>query len=902
MLDYGVSFARAVTDHAELVGEVNGRVSTRSGEPFPGTESRGALTVGGRYTRGAYRLDAGFFWGLTPTSPTVGFTAGDDRRVQGLRRSMRKRQSNPRVPVLSSRVPVRSGGCRGQSGQAARDAAPADPPPAIGSTLTAETLADLPLGDNIYAALETTQPEVIADRFNSGGLNAGEAARVGGFLESSTRTVFRIGEIDVSDPAGSGSPLMFPELLFWRRVDVATGLMPADLNTLGLATTLEPRLPTGRWTTTLQGSGSGGSLAGSTPSGPVPPIARLDGWAHGSALVTGPMTNRTGIVAGGTWTQASEIVRGSSPTSDSDLASAFVNLVYTPAPATEWRTLGWAQQSTVPFTYRRLFQPAASVQDDPGGSTRDTSGHVQSTWERRTPGRLAWRVLGGVTERSRASDTGTISSVTADRLTDGPIPSIIAATGDATARRWTLAGRVVPAARSPRHATELGLNVDRASVTTSDQFSGSVRELVDGTPARVWAFTHPAMDSHRHATTIAAFASDRTTFSPSLILDTALRFESISGAAEGAATGVTWHTWLPSAFLRWEFAEGARVSLVAGYRRSANQLNLDLLTVGDPAAPTAIVSVASPVAPVVDLVGPGTGGDPAFSRIDEELKRPTTDEYTIGIESRRQGWPRLSLTGIARREANMIALVDTGVPVTSYSTIGIPDVGLDVDSGVNTQVLTVYNRTPSTFGRNQYLLTNPDQQAATAYALKLTVEGSTDRLFLLLGATASMATGSAGNRGYGPLENDQDAVGEQFTNPNAATFARGRLFTDRAFTIKWTTVYRFPWDIRVGAIARYQDGQPFARLVVVPGLNQGAEAVRAYENGLTRFTFTGSLDLRLQKGFAVGKSRIDGIVDLYNLATRSNEVEEYVVTGPDFRAPTAIEPPRSIHLGVRLTF
>jgi hypothetical protein len=519
-------------------------------------------------------------------------------------------------------------------------------------------------------------------------------------------------------------------------------------------------------------------------------------------------------------------------------------------------------------------------------------------------------VLGGVTARSRISDSGPVSSVTVDRLLDGPIPSIVSATGDATTGRWTLGGRVAPAAsRASRHLTEVGVNVDYARVTTSDQFRGSIGELVDSVPGRVWAFTHPETESRRHATTVAAFASDRMSLSSALTLDAAIRFESITGTADGATTGVSWQTWLPSGVLRWEFADRAHVTLVAGYRRSANQLNLDLLSFGDPAAPTAVVTrwLAGPLAApvlgsVVDLVGPGTGGDPAFSRIDPDLKRPYTDEYVVGIESRRRGWLRLSLTGIARRETNLIGALDVGVPIASYSTVGIPDPGLDFNSSADDQILTMYNRLPSTFGRNRYLLTNPGQQAATAYALKLTAEGSTDRLFLLFGATASTATGSAGNRGYGPLENDQDAAGDQFTDPNAATFARGRLFSDRAFTIKWTTVYRFPGDIHFGAIARYQDGQPFARLVIAPGLNQGAEAIRAYPNGLNRFTYTGTLDLRVQKGFTVGKTRMDAIVDFYNLATRSNEVEEYVVTGPAFRTPTAIEPPHSVHLGLRVTF
>jgi hypothetical protein len=776
-------------------------------------------------------------------------------------------------------------------------------PLAVGSALTAPTIADLPLGENIYSALETMESEVIADRFNNGGLNAGEGARVGGFLGSWSQTMFRIGDVEISDPAGSGAPLLFPEILFWQQVDVATGLMPIDVNTPGLATTFEPRRPTNGWTTAASVLGSGGGLASSSPTGPAPPIARLHDWGHGAVVTSGPLSDRLGIVAGGTWTSGSKFTRSLIPAARSDVESGFLHLVYAPSPGVESRTLGWVQRTHVPFEYRQLFQPDAV--------TADTSMHVQSTWERRAAGGLKWRVLGGVTTRSRVNETGQPSSLTADRLVDGPIASIVAATSDSTTARWTVGARLAkPLSRGAvRHDTELGVNIDRATVRAKDQFTGSIGELVDSVPARVWAFTHPDHESHRRATTLAAFAGDRMSLSPTLTLDAGIRFESIAGGARGAATNVAWNTWLPHAIIHWEFAENAHVTLVGGYQRSANRLNLDLLSFGDPAGSTAVVTrwlaapFAAPIlAAIVDRVGPGTGGDPDFSRLDPDLKRPHTDEFVLGLESLRRGWLRLGLMGIARRETNLIGALDVGVPIASYSTIGIPDPGHDFVGAEDDQILTAYSRLPSSYGRNQYLLTNPAQPTATAYALKLSAEGTTNRWFMLFGATASAAEGSAGNRGYGPLENDQDAAGEQFTNPNAGTFARGRLFSDRAFTIKWTTVYRFPRDLRVGAIARYQDGQPFARLVIAPGLNQGPEAVRAYPNGGNRFTFTGTLDIRVQKGFTVGKARVDGIVDFYNLATRSNEVEEYVVTGPDFRTPTFIEPPHSVHVGVRLMF
>ena len=76
VLVYGLSFARAVTNRTEIVGEVNGRASVRSGTAAVGTESRGRLKLGGRFTQGPIRFDAAMFFGLNAVDPTAGFTAG----------------------------------------------------------------------------------------------------------------------------------------------------------------------------------------------------------------------------------------------------------------------------------------------------------------------------------------------------------------------------------------------------------------------------------------------------------------------------------------------------------------------------------------------------------------------------------------------------------------------------------------------------------------------------------------------------------------------------------------------------------------------------------------------------------------------------------------------------------
>jgi hypothetical protein len=76
VITYGVSLARALTQAAEVVGEVNGRFDTRDDEPDrPGT-SRGAVRLGARYTVGGWRGDAALVVGLTGRDPGIGFAAG----------------------------------------------------------------------------------------------------------------------------------------------------------------------------------------------------------------------------------------------------------------------------------------------------------------------------------------------------------------------------------------------------------------------------------------------------------------------------------------------------------------------------------------------------------------------------------------------------------------------------------------------------------------------------------------------------------------------------------------------------------------------------------------------------------------------------------------------------------
>ena len=59
---------------------------------------------------------------------------------------------------------------------------------------------------------------------------------------------------------------------------------------------------------------------------------------------------------------------------------------------------------------------------------------------------------------------------------------------------------------------------------------------------------------------------------------------------------------------------------------------------------------------------------------------------------------------------------------------------------------------------------------------------------------------------------------------------------------------------------------------------------------------------RAEKTFAVGRTQLSAVFEVFNLLDNTNEVEEDEVTGPDYRTMTALQPPRTFRAGLRLGF
>ncbi len=798
-----------------------------------------------------------------------------------------------------------------------------EPPAEVVTRFEQASLArDLPSSRSVWSLLETAEPMAIADRISGAGLTLGEPARFSMRGASWTQNRILLDGAEITDPLFGGTSLLAPDPELVETIEATSALAPVEQPTPGVTLALRLREPAASWQGTAQAYGLPSGLQ-SQPTGGTPSIARFGSLADASAFAGGPIGSRLRALASGRFARVTRYERAETAAQQTRLGSGLVRLVYTPRDGDQLSGLAAGEVADRPSSERTSFtaQPLQGHADALGTTLRWSHAGV----------RPVSAFVGYWTARNRPNPVESRGTA-AERLEDGPVPYLVRPSESrrsllsAGARMTLPAGSLGPVS----HAPSFGLSLVRASAREAAGAPLSIPETVAGVAARVWDYSW-AGDSRRHTLELAAWASDRLAWGERLAVEPGLRLERTSGGAAGAVQDASWTTLVPRITARLLLTSAGQVALFGGWGEYRERLLLEQLAFGDPNAPSASVYRwldadadarfdESERGPLVARVGPGAP-EGRLSAIDAGLHAPRLRELVAGIEAAPgRGW-RLRLIGTDRRESDLIESANLGVPTSDYSVRFLPDPGGDIQGTEDDQLLPVFDRDPASPGQDRYLLTNVPAHHTRHQSLELRAEKALGRRFALLGgASASRTEIEGANRGFRAEENDQGIVGELYDEPNADVYARGRSFFDRAFTIKLAGVWRAPGDWRIAAVARYQDGQPFGRLVVVPDLSQGAEAVPATARGQTgplgatdplgrpltaeghRFTYTLTVDLRLEKGLRLGARRLALLVEAFNLLDTRSEVEEDPVWGPSFRQPTAAQPPRAIRLGARLEF
>ena len=290
---------------------------------------------------------------------------------------------------------------------------------------------------------------------------------------------------------------------------------------------------------------------------------------------------------------------------------------------------------------------------------------------------------------------------------------------------------------------------------------------------------------------------------------------------------------------------------------------------------------------------------PGSVSVDPNLAMPTMRQVIVGFRTKVLG-VGIHATAYARRDRNLIetALNPQGSEIARVRNI--PDPSGDIVGPSDDQLLPIVEESLRSFTQSQFLLTNPADHDALGEGAELGFETNAKHVHWGLLGAAFRDSGRGGNRSLRVGENDFGVVGESFDRTNADTYGYGRLFFDRAYSLRMYLTANDVKGFTFGAIGRYDDGQPFARLVIQNDLPQGPDFVQAIPRGRARLHYTLSVDARLAKRFKAGETGVEISASVFNALGSQFEAEEQVVWQADYRRITMVQPPRAFVIGVRI--
>jgi hypothetical protein len=301
---------------------------------------------------------------------------------------------------------------------------------------------------------------------------------------------------------------------------------------------------------------------------------------------------------------------------------------------------------------------------------------------------------------------------------------------------------------------------------------------------------------------------------------------------------------------------------------------------------------------------------------NKSLKRPTRNEFTVGIDREMMPNLLLSATFIHRREHNVQATLDQNPDAwgTEYTLLTLTDPGRDGTLGTaDDQPIQAYSLNP---GNTITTITVNDDRLAQHY------NG------LELSLTKRLSKGWTALVGYDYSHTRQDII--SLNNPNNAFVNAGGISGGRRHIFNGSASYVLPWyHILVGTEFRVQSGLPITRTWTPPTcsatvlsncLNQ-SQSLNAEPRGTVELPWLSSADLRVGKTWRVKRQTIDMSLDAYNITNTNTVFSVRTNTGTTliryggsidptvpqtsiqtFLSPTGILGPRILRFNVTYSF
>jgi hypothetical protein len=787
------------------------------------------------------------------------------------------------------------------------------------------SMHELPTARRIWSLLENLETSTVTNTLDTGGIQTGRRTLFGVRGVSWTENEYGLNGFDVTDPYLPGLPLTDPDFDALADVTVITSAKPASLAGAGVNLMLTtPQMPPSLHGAIrvffsnheLQSDNMDARLVGLGFPGPE----RLQHLLDASGQLSGelPLSKATWPFLLSLSTQQLTKTLGGFP----DPIDTHVYHLLT--QFTPYRR--GSRQLNLLYAGQHVFnsREGADPRIEPGTTRRgnDNFHQFQVRWSS-LPSKSSTLELGfGVAHAIVSSGTqpGTLTTSTIDlpQLTmTGAAPFSFA--GTRTRYQANAQFQVVHNGSFGSHSVVFGTAFDRSNIANHWNALGGIEQiLVEGAGAEVVRWNTPTQ-ARQHVRNLAIFAQDSWRPAQWLAVPFGVRLENSSGQASVASNRLNWTTIEPRVGFVVRLPVIGAI-LRGGFARYGHLFQGRYLDFGNATALGGQLFRWQDANGDQQVQPPEIGGllrvfGGPYSAVDKNLRRPFTDEITVEVTKQIGDRFVTHVRFFRRDDRHLVAIVNSGVPFSSYLPTLVIDPGDDGIPGTSDdQLLTLFNRKVSALGRDFFVLTNPPGYRGSDKALEIEMLKLFAHHWEAAGSFTAMHASYPTNPGNSVWQNDpgsiitdQSVFGASNADPNTLLFVTGRTYFDRGFTGKLSAYYEAPYGVQLGVVARYYDGLVFGRLLFVNGFEEGPFFVRATARGdfgAFRTQFNSTLDLRTARAFVIKRSKVSLSLDVFNLLNLNKSTLESDLTGPNFakRIPLTIQSPRTIRLGLGWEF
>ena len=305
-----------------------------------------------------------------------------------------------------------------------------------------------------------------------------------------------------------------------------------------------------------------------------------------------------------------------------------------------------------------------------------------------------------------------------------------------------------------------------------------------------------------------------------------------------------------------------------------------------------------PFVPNPSLLISTTGG-PNRS-LDPNLELPYTDEFVAGLDQQIMRDMTIRFNYVRKLERNRMKSQNTAIPFSAYNIpVTFIDRGRDFASAADDRQITLYSLDPKFLGQRADLLTNDPLNRSDFETYNVeAVKRLSNKSQLLTGFDVShYDTWGFASAISQDIATDTGGVPQ---DPNRLTYNNYLNYWHWQF--KALGSYEFPHGIGFSASVRATKGEPYGRTVNTTGLTQGTVSLTVEPQGTFFYSTVMLVDVRLAKSVTLGKTRIEGLLDVFNINNSSAVLSANNQTGATFGYALTTVNPRIARIGVRFNF